>query len=65
MARLSKAAVAADKGQLRTAARLLRQQQLLPATERTADKLAELYQTDDAVHHGCGSIGTRAAMPNA
>ena len=43
--RLLRAAQAADRGQLRTAATLLRGSKLLPPTEATADAIEQLYQT--------------------
>ena len=46
--RFLKAAKAADRGQLRTAARPLRGFKLLPPTEATADAIEQLYQTSDA-----------------
>ena len=46
--RFLKAAKAADRGQLRTAARLLRGSELLPPTEATADAIEQLYQTSNA-----------------
>ena len=45
MKRTRRAAQAADRGQLRTAARLLRGCKLLPPTEATADAIEQLYQT--------------------
>ena len=42
-----RAAEAADRGQLRTAARLLRGSKLLPPTEATADAIEQLYQTSN------------------
>ena len=41
---LERAAVAADRGQLRAAARLLRGERLLPPTTATADAICDLYQ---------------------
>ena len=46
--RFLKAAKAADRRQLRTAATLLRGSKLLPPTEATADAIEQLYQTSDA-----------------
>ena len=43
--RLLRAPQAADRGQLRTAVRLLRGFKLLPPTEATADAIEQLYQT--------------------
>ena len=48
--RLLKAAQAADRRQLRTAARLLRGSKLLPPTEATADAIEQLYQTSNDAH---------------
>ena len=45
--RLLRAAQAADRGQLRTAARLLRGSNLLPPTEATADAIEQLHQTSN------------------
>ena len=45
--RLLRAAQAAERGQLRTAARLLRGSKLLPPTDATADAIEQLYQTSD------------------
>ena len=44
---LLRAAQAADRGQLRTAARLLRGSKLLPPTDATADAIEQLCQTSD------------------
>ena len=54
---LEKAARAADCGQLRTAARLLRGDRLLPASETTACAIRDLYVLDEA-----GRERTRAAF---
>ena len=55
--RLLRAAQAVDRGQLRTAARLLRGSKLLPPTEATADAIELLYQTsNDAQKRTAGAF---------
>ena len=44
---LQRASIAAERGQLRTASRLLRGSQLLPPTHATKDAIAELYALDE------------------
>ena len=50
--RFLRAAKAADRGQLRTAARLLRGSNLRTPTEATAEAIEQLYHTDDAAQSG-------------
>ena len=50
--KLLKAAEAANRGQLWTAARLFRGSKLLSPTEPTADAIEQLYQTSDTAQNG-------------
>ena len=62
---LERAAIAADRGQLRTAARLLRGSRLLPPTTATAAAIMDMYQTgQEAIErnaHGIDPPGPRVA----
>ena len=60
-AALNRAASAADRGQLRTAARILRDSRLLPPTSATAAAIEELYQTCEAA--GARAIRAAAQPP--